>query len=490
MYNKKKYNLWSQYKANSELLIQRGESYLFKGDIIPTQADGIGTFTVSGEFSVSGNILTLIADNTICDYAFKHLFQGCDTLINAENLILPDTVETGCYEGMFKGCASLISAPVLKASTLEDDCYKELFYGCTLLDSISVYFEVAPSDTYTNNWVYGVAANGIFMRLPSVSWNETGNSKIPQGWSIQGFPELSYFTVESLVDNNTISIQNSAASTIMTVSYSTDNGNNWSNKTISKDTTQTIATIDTGERILFKSTNNQLSNAYNKYNKFNGSGNFKVYGNVMSLLYGDNFIDNSEFVENSTYNLCGLFYGTTTLIDASNLVLPATYCNSGCYNGMFRDCTNLSKGPKILPGITLETDAYSSMFETCINLLEGPEIYAMVFNGTSSMMRMFCMNRNSKITTPKMTKSPILPALNGSASCYREMFQGNGNLVEITCLLTSRVKSGTSYSTYCWTKNCGNGTGVFYKHPNADWGNSYGDDHIPSGWTIKNYEEK
>jgi len=65
----------------------------------------------------------------------------------------------------------------------------------------------------------------------------------------------------------------------------------------------------------------------------------------MSLLNGDNFISNSEFANGSDANLCGLFYGTTTLIDAGNLILPATTCVSNCYNGMFRGCTNLTTAP-------------------------------------------------------------------------------------------------------------------------------------------------
>jgi hypothetical protein len=61
----------------------------------------------------------------------------------------------------------------------------------------------------------------------------------------------------------------------------------------------------------------------------------------MSLLFGDDFTEHSEFSEGSSFNLCGLFYESTNLIDASNLILPALNCYLSCYNGMFRGATNL-----------------------------------------------------------------------------------------------------------------------------------------------------
>jgi hypothetical protein len=225
--------------------------------------------------------------------------------------------------------------------------------------------------------------------------------------------------------------------------YSLDDGATWNNQTLSSGTI-TFGTINEGEKIIFKCTTRNWASDWNKYNRFNGSKNFKVYGNVMSLLYGDNFTTNSEFSSGSTFNLTGLFYGTTTIIDASNLILPATICVRSCYNGMFRDATNLSHGPKELPGLYGFQDSYSSMFEGCINLEEGPDINLISVSSSCCCQRMFCMNRNSKITTPKMTKSPVIKNLtfeSGSSAVFRDFFKGNGNLVKVTCLITSPTTS-------------------------------------------------
>ena len=121
------------------------------------------------------------------------------------------------------------------------------------------------------------------------------------------------------------------------------------------------------------------------------------------------------------------------------------------------------------------------MFEGCINLEEAPIIHAMTFDGTGSMMRMFCMSRNSKITTPKLTKGPVLPALTIGSTSYREMFKGNGNLVEVTCLATSGFGNCSD-----WLTNCSE-TGTFYKNSGATVGTNgwiRSTSQIPVNWTV------
>lgn len=300
-------------------------------------------------------------------------------------------------------------------------------------------------------------------------------------WSIGGGQHdysLDYFTIESLEDSNTIKIAKAKSPANLSLSYSTDDGSTWTDLTITGG--QDFTTINTGDKIIFKGINNCFASAWDSYYRFNASKNFNVYGNAMSLLFGDNFTSNSEFASNTTYNLCGLFYGTTTLVDASNLIFPATTCTAGCYNGAFRGCTSLTTAPQ-LPALYSAIDCYSSMFEGCINLEIAPEIN-LVNMSQNCCKRMFCMNRSSKITTPKMTKSPILRCTTGVQGCYEEMFKGNGNLIEVTCLLTNDSSATTN-----WLSNVSS-TGIFIKSPlKTNWTNNVSG--YPSGWTIKDYVE-
>jgi len=119
------------------------------------------------------------------------------------------------------------------------------------------------------------------------------------------------------------------------------------------------------------------------------------------------------------------------------------------------------------------------MFEKCINLEEGPEPHFTTM-AQESCQRMFCMDRSNKITTPKMTKSPILRCTSGATDCYKEMFRGNGNLVEVTCLMESGFQCSN------WLANVSS-TGTFKKAAGITWAS--GNSSIPSGWTIEDYVE-
>ena len=324
------------------------------------------------------------------------------------------------------------------------------------------------------------AASKIMLGTTEAVAMYVGSTKIwPAGGGQQQHDySQDYFTIESLADSNIIRMGKTGSPSNLSLSYSTDNGTTWTDLTITSG--QDLVTINTGDKVIFKGTNNSISSAWNSYYRFNASKNFKAYGNIMSILWGDNFTSNSEFKSDTSYNLCGLFYGTTTLTDASNLILPALTCTSNCYNGAFRGCTNLTVAPQ-LPATQSALSCYSSMFEGDINLEVAPEIN-LVNMSQESCMRMFTMNRNSKITTPKMTKSPILRCANTAQDCYKEMFKGNGNLTEITCLKTDTTNACTNWVTNIST------TGTFYKASQKnDWpSNASG---IPSGWTVQDYVE-
>ena len=79
-----------------------------------------------------------------------------------------------------------------------------------------------------------------------------------------------------------------------------------------------------------------------------------------------------------------------------------------------------------------------------------------------------------------MTKSPILRVSTPGSYCYKEMFKGNGNLVEVTCLLSRN--SGCDN----WLLNV-SATGTFKRASGVSWNrNASG---VPSGWTIEDYVE-
>ena len=304
-------------------------------------------------------------------------------------------------------------------------------------------------------------------------WQKSGGGQQEHDYS------LDYFTIESLEDNNQIKMQRSKTPTNPTLSYSLDDGETWTTVIVSG--TITFATINTGQKIIFKGTNAKFATTWDTYNYFTASKQFKVYGNIMSLLNGDNFKENSEFDSSSNHNFAGLFR-TTYIVDVSNLILPALTLYYSSYNGMFRGATNLEYGPKLLPALNVPQDGYSSMFEGCVKLVEGPEILATSVSGTGALNRMFCMNRNSKVTAA-MTKSPILRITNPQTqnNTYQQLFCGNGNINEITILI-----QGTNLSFTNWLANT-NSSGVIKTLSGTTFAN--GVSGLPSGWTKETYVE-
>lgn len=268
-----------------------------------------------------------------------------------------------------------------------------------------------------------------------------------------------YFTIESLDDGNTVRFLGGDYLPKI-VSASTDNGATWTayGASSSGATVETIgtliATLDRGEKVLIKGLNDTYNDidgyhvGHSSYLK--PSGRYVVYGNIMSLFYGDSFTTATTLNSPDPF---GAFFSRANdqyilnLISAANLVLPATNISENCYSQMFKDCTSLTEAPSALPAMTLTKNCYYGMFHGCTSL----------------------------------TKAPTLPASTLAERCYLYMFKGCTSLNSVTCLATDK---SASLCTYEWLKDVSS-TGTFVKASNMT-GWPTGDSGIPSGWTVQN----
>ena len=173
---------------------------------------------------------------------------------------------------------------------------------------------------------------------------------------------------------------------------------------------------------------------------------FKAYGNVMSLIYNDDFINKTSFPENSSGNFDSLFDNARNLTDASNLVLPAITLNEWCYGGMFADCHSLTQAPE-LPATTLAKGCYGSMFRDCRSLIT----------------------------------APVLPATTLVDNCYMSMFFRCYSLNYIKCLATD---ISATNCTNDWVDSVQRVSGTFITPSSTQW--TTDDNGIPSGWTRVN----
>lgn len=121
---------------------------------------------------------------TLANSCYSNMFVNCKALTTAPALPAT-TLATYCYDSMFQGCIELTTAPVLPATTLVNNCYSNMFSSCSKLNYIKALFTTTPDNTYTSSWLYKVASTGTFVKNSEATWNLTGTSGIPEGWTVE-----------------------------------------------------------------------------------------------------------------------------------------------------------------------------------------------------------------------------------------------------------------------------------------------------------------
>ena len=378
----------------------------------------------------------LTTATTLPAYCYARMFKGCTSLVTAiKPCIDYADVDSFCFDRMFADCTSLTTVPELPLVVLSNDCYHEMFSGCTSLNYIKckamsgmIVQRLVADNTY--NWVDGVASSGTFVKAATGAWT-IGTGGIPSGWTVvteeEPTPEphdysRDYFTTTSFSDNNTLSIE----FTTSTPEYSIDNGNTWVSGS-------TVSGLSSGDSVLWRYTCSSGDNIYINANKY-----VEIKGNVLSLYYGDDFINKTAYPEGSA-RIAFLSSIKSVLLYSENLVLPSgSVTTSYFYQYMFSGCTNLIRAPKILPATTLAAYCYANMFSGCYFLTTAPELPATTL-AVECYYSMFydCLG---------LTTAPALPATNlsGATSCYTQMFRGCTNLT------TAPALPGTTLADGCY----------------------------------------
>lgn len=179
---------------------------------------------------------------------------------------------------------------------------------------------------------------------------------------------------------------------------------------------------------------------------FSSSMPFNAEGNIMSLLYGNDFQDKTSLKNMDNECFYSLF-SETNIVSAKNLILLATTLQSDCYSSMFYGCTNLTEAPQ-LPATTLASYCYRNMFNGCTSLTTALE----------------------------------LPATILANYCYYSMFQRCSSLNKITMLATD-ISATNCLSS--WVYGVAS-SGTFIKDATMTSLPS-GNNGIPKGWTIQDY---
>lgn len=507
---------------------------------------------------IGGNIMSLLyggdfvgkktfPDDTIVGI-FNGLFYQRTELTDVTDLILPVTHTTSsipqqggannspgnrCYRSMFEGCTSLVNGPHIELRHRGTNdlayCLQRMFYGC---NTLKCYYTNLKSENYRyNSTLSGVAAGGICYNfsgalgsitpsswtiknitsfyLPTydrvVEWKTPENENVDKVTDNNNVTIFEYFQdktvpfyVQNITNSNeTLSIKKSASGApTLSVQYSR-NRKDWTSMSSTSTTARTL-TVQPGEKIYLRCSANGWGSTSTLSTRNSITGVSKVGGNIMSLLYGSNFTgDETSFPSTNTNVFAYIFRENSNLLDASELILPATTLANGCYCGMFTQDRSLVHGPKRLPAKVLTTDCYRGMFEYCNSLSECPDLPATTL-ATTCYRGMF-IQCTSLTTAPKLnattlttgcyqimfryctgiTKAPDLNASTLVADCYRGMFDGCTSLNYVKCLAENNITPDGN--VYIWLQNVA-ATGTFVKAAGSVW--ETGANGIPSGWTV------
>ena len=427
---------------------------------------------------------------TLANGCYRDMFAGCTSLTAAPELPVT-TLADSCYRGMFSGCTSLTEAPALPATTLVAHCYSSMFDGCTSLNKVTTYANDISATYCLNNWLSNVAPQGNFFNLGGATYTTDSPSGIPAGWSEwTSLPD--YFYVENTTNSPlTLTVQKNTATAPSIEVFKSNNQLDWTSMGTT-DTTGITANIPANSKLYLKATTNSWNNSTNS-DKIKVNGNYNIGGNIMSLLYGDNYMNQTSI--NSEDALEHLFSNETNLVNAGNLKLPATTLSNGCYAFMFYGCTALTTAPATLPATTLTQNCYYGMFQGCTSLTQAPELSATtlaqqccytMFQGCTSLttapalpattLANYCYLAMFKGCT-SLTETPVLPATTLTEGCCWQMFSGCTNLNKV---VTYAQDISASYCLGGWLENVA-AQGNFFNLGGATY--TSGEDGIPIGWT-------
>ena len=242
------------------------------------------------------------------------------------------------------------------------------------------------------------------------------------------------FYVENISNSNeTLNIKKSSANApALTIEY-LDN-TTWTTLCTTS-TTAFTKTLQPGAKLYLRCNTNAWASGGYDYNSITGIS--KIGGNIMSLIYGNEFTGEEKNFKTGTQRvLQGLCYGNNKLKSANFLLLPAETLVARCYQNMFYNCSVLEDLPA-LTAATLANNCYRGMFSGCTSLTTTPALPATTLAET-------CYGEMFK-NCASLTTTPVLPATTLTPSCYNTMFSG------CTSLTTAPVLPATTLTELCYS---------------------------------------
>lgn len=193
---------WTELVSSFEgatVSVNPGDIVRFRGN---NETYGIDNYhnklICTGEHKIYGNIMSLINStdfeslDTVGFHTFDSFFRGQEgygpdnKVVDASNLILPATaVGDSSYSELFSDCRLLVKGPTLVAPVLARACYWAMFNGCGKLEYVKCLATDISAANCTEAWLGWVHSTGIFVKAAGMNHWPTGDSGIPNGWTVE-----------------------------------------------------------------------------------------------------------------------------------------------------------------------------------------------------------------------------------------------------------------------------------------------------------------
>ena len=346
----------ANWQLDSNKTVFAKESALHNVNISAGSNGSVSVNGVSGNYSqtvADGTVLTLAATpNT--NYQFNGWSDGNNS--NPRSItVTSDTTLTAAFTAiMYNVSVSAGSNGSVSVNGVSGNYSQSVQSGTTLT------LQAIPDAGYQfNGWSDGNSDNPRSLTV-------TGNTTLTAAFDV--IPsENTYFYVEDISgSNNTLSIKKSNSYAPTVTIYKSLDQTNWELMG-NTSTTAITATIPANGKVYLKATTNSWGGITSNVivsNRITTNRNCNVGGNIMSLLYGDNFVGQTTLSNSNDYAFSGLFNENYNLINATNLSLTPRVLSKNCYSGMFEKCSALTTAPE-LPATSLTYACYYHLFNNC-----------------------------------------------------------------------------------------------------------------------------
>ena len=338
------------------------------------------TLSVADEIVESGVAVAIYPTDVFERYPeFLSSNPDVATIDNSGNItVISNGITTICVRDMVSGlsdCKTITARRAVYISSIE--LHNTLVIGQEAADVTYTPSSATVSLVYSssNPDIISVDSNGLItvndygtadITVRDVYTNRSDVKTITGMKAIDPEPYKSNYLTFDILTGGTVTLK-SGLETGITIDVRI-NGGSWSTKKPKSGSNVNI-TVSPGDKLEFRASRSK----YNHTIFASSFCRFNVSGNIMSIVNKEpsSFSARTQFDE--TYVFRDLFAGCAGIVDASCLAMPITGLTTGCYERMFRNCTNMKVAP-MLPatrfyGTSGSTSwSYRRMFEGCSSL--------------------------------------------------------------------------------------------------------------------------